>query len=276
LNYTVSRNGQTYGPYTLEDLRRYIASGNVLPTDLARNETMPDWVPVAQILATPQAPPPPPPATQSLRVPGDDASPFAAPLPLQPAAALPIQPVQAYYAQPPAAGFRPAAFNPSAYPDAPDLHWGILLVLAIFTNGLFLIIWDFVVTVWLRKVQPNSKALMWYIISYSIYVVLVILIIAIAATASTASSRQDTDFHASYVVLGVLFIVASTAGFVTQIIARFSERASLLEHFNGPEPVGLRLSGVMTFFFSGLYFQYHLNRIKQQKDAMRFGLPRPF
>jgi hypothetical protein len=32
----------------------------------------------------------------------------------------------------------------------------------------------------------------------------------------------------------------------------------------------------MTFFFSGLYFQYHLNRIKQQKDAMRFGLPRPF
>ena len=31
MQYHVSRNGQTYGPYTLEDLQRYVASGNVLP-----------------------------------------------------------------------------------------------------------------------------------------------------------------------------------------------------------------------------------------------------
>ena len=44
--YTVSRNGQTYGPYTLEDLQRYVASGNVLLTDMARSDEMPDWLPV--------------------------------------------------------------------------------------------------------------------------------------------------------------------------------------------------------------------------------------
>ena len=51
MNYQISRNGQMYGPYTLEDLQRYVASGNVLPTDLAKSEDMHDWLPVAQILA---------------------------------------------------------------------------------------------------------------------------------------------------------------------------------------------------------------------------------
>jgi hypothetical protein len=31
--YHVMRNGQNYGPYTIEDLRRYMASGNVLPSE---------------------------------------------------------------------------------------------------------------------------------------------------------------------------------------------------------------------------------------------------
>ena len=52
MTYQVSRNGQMYGPYTLEDLQRYVASGNVLLTDMAKSEEMPDWLPVAQILGT--------------------------------------------------------------------------------------------------------------------------------------------------------------------------------------------------------------------------------
>ena len=38
MTYQVLRNGQMYGPYTLEDLQRYVASGNVLPTDMAKSE----------------------------------------------------------------------------------------------------------------------------------------------------------------------------------------------------------------------------------------------
>ena len=48
--YQISRGGQMYGPYTLEDLQRYVASGNVLPTDMAKSEEMADWAPVSQIL----------------------------------------------------------------------------------------------------------------------------------------------------------------------------------------------------------------------------------
>src|ERR1700734_26988 len=58
MHYHVSRNGQSYGPYTLEDLQRYVASGNVLPTDLAKNEDMSDWLPVSQVLNLPAIAPP--------------------------------------------------------------------------------------------------------------------------------------------------------------------------------------------------------------------------
>ncbi len=40
MHYQISRNGQMYGPYTLEDLQRYLASGNILPTDMAKTEAM--------------------------------------------------------------------------------------------------------------------------------------------------------------------------------------------------------------------------------------------
>ena len=52
MTYQVSRNGQLYGPYTLEDLQRYVASGNVLPSDMAKSEEMADWQTVAQILGS--------------------------------------------------------------------------------------------------------------------------------------------------------------------------------------------------------------------------------
>ena len=39
------------------------------------------------------------------------------------------------------------------------------------------------------------------------------------------------------------------------------------EHFNGPEPIGLSLSGVMTFFFGATYFQYHINDIMRRKRS---------
>ena len=52
----------------------------------------------------------------------------------------------------------------------------------------------------------------------------------------------------------------------------FSMRSSIEEHFNSAEPIGLRLSGVMTFFFNAIYFQYHFNEIAQAKKAQQLSL----
>lgn len=43
------------------------------------------------------------------------------------------------------------------------------------------------------------------------------------------------------------------------------------EHYNNAEPIGLALSGVMTFFFGGIYFQYHFNEINRRKSITRAG-----
>jgi hypothetical protein len=50
MNYFITRDGQQYGPYTLADLQRYVASGHILLTDLARSEEMSEPLPVSQII----------------------------------------------------------------------------------------------------------------------------------------------------------------------------------------------------------------------------------
>src|SRR5215467_8164719 len=50
MRYYVQRGLNEYGPYTLADLQRYIAQGNILLTDLTRSEGMREWIPVAQVI----------------------------------------------------------------------------------------------------------------------------------------------------------------------------------------------------------------------------------
>lgn len=225
--YHISRAGQTYGPYTLEDLQRYVASGNILLTDLAKSDEMPDWIPVAQILN---------PATPPTSAAGVPVPPYASP--------------GAPYAQ------QPSAYAVSPYPDPPNLHWAIVLLLAICTCGLFAIIWDFVQVLWLKRIEPQAKAFP-YFLSYAI--------LSFINGAFSAGAVHNGHYHGS--ALGGL---AGIAAFVFLIIYRFSMRDSLERHFNSAEPIGLRLGPIMTFFFGGIYFQYHFNQINAAKQSLRY------
>src|ERR1700690_3183484 len=50
MQYFVKRGEQSFGPYNLSDLQRYVQSGNILTDDLAQSEGMAEWVPVSQVL----------------------------------------------------------------------------------------------------------------------------------------------------------------------------------------------------------------------------------
>jgi hypothetical protein len=50
MTYQLSRGGQLYGPYTLQDLQQYVATGNVMPDDLVKSEAEENWVSVEQVL----------------------------------------------------------------------------------------------------------------------------------------------------------------------------------------------------------------------------------
>jgi hypothetical protein len=219
--YHVTRNGQNYGPYTLEDLQRYVASGNVLPTDLAKSDEMPEWVPVAQVLGNSI-----PAVSPTVPVPG--AQPYTQAVP---------------------------------YPDAPNLSWGLVLLISIFTCGIFSFIWMFVQASWMRKVNANSKAIFYYIAAIVVYVISIFAHVEKVIAVRNGSSAG---------IFTALYIVSALAYAVLFLTGVFTLRADLEEHFNGPEPVGLSLSGVMTFFFNVLYFQYHLTRINELKRMARY------
>ena len=52
MTYKISRDGQEYGPYTLEELQQYVAEGSILATDYAFNGL--EWVTVSQLLQDPK------------------------------------------------------------------------------------------------------------------------------------------------------------------------------------------------------------------------------
>jgi hypothetical protein len=223
--YQVSRNGQTYGPYTLEDLQRYVASGNIASTDLAKSEDMPDWVPVSQILNIPA----PNIAAQSYMPPAN-----------YPTSAIP-------------------------YPDPPNVPWALDLALWFLTCSIFNKVYVLVQAAWLQKIHPTSKALMLYIIAT---VMAVINVFASFSMVAVIMSHPGVIPHRNPLssLIGLAYI-----GIV--IGARFAMRSALEEHYTIQEPIGLRLDPVMTFFFGGIYFQYHFNRINEMKRAMRYRGP---
>ena len=50
MEYFVKRGEQSFGPYGLADLQKYVQSGNLVIDDMAQSEGMADWVPLSQIL----------------------------------------------------------------------------------------------------------------------------------------------------------------------------------------------------------------------------------
>jgi len=146
MNYFIKRDTSEYGPYTLADIQKYVASGNILLTDLCRSEGLTDWVPVSQVIGN---------------------------IPVA-AAPQPVAGTPGTYAAP--------AVSP--YPPPPNLHWGICLLLSIVTCGIFSVVWIMVEAFWVKKVQPASKAVTYFSIVIGLWVLSFVL--SISGTVSAA------------------------------------------------------------------------------------------
>jgi hypothetical protein len=234
MNYFIKRDDKEYGPYSLADLQKYVVSGNVLLTDLCRSEGLTDWVPVSQVI-------------------GNIPVPAAAP---QPAAGT-VYGAPAAYGAP--AG---AAAAVSQYPPPPSLHWGILILLGVLTCGIFGWVWAFIQAAWVKKVQPESKALLYYGIAVGLFVLMFGGAFMAGVQGQAGAAR------------GPVFLLFRLAGAIMWLVAAFNMRSSIEDHFNSAEPIGLSLNGVMTFFFSIYYFQYHFTRINEMKQRQMAGYPR--
>jgi len=238
MKYYIQRGVNEYGPYTLAELQRYVAQGNILLTDLCRGEGMTDWAPVSQVIGNiPVAAPP-------------------APEPAASGAAYTAPQATTAYATPAAYGAAPAPAV--AGPVPPDFHWALVLLVGFFC-GIFTLVWLVIEASFVRKIRPNNNG-MGLLIAGMITQFVSFFVLMIAAVA--LEGRQDLQGIAVIPFLLVLFV-----GVALQIVGIFKMRSGLLEYYNTVEPINLRLSGVMTFFFSVYYFQHHFTRIARWKNT---------
>lgn len=133
-------------------------------------------------------------------------------------------------------------------PLAPNLHWGFVLLLNVITRQLFNMIWALVLANWARKLINNNRPMV-LVAMYPAGVIAGILVIM------TNKSLE---------ALGGLFIVA---GVIVYVVGIFSIKSAMEEYYNWTEKMGLHMSGAMTFFFSTIYIQYHVNRIARWKKT---------
>jgi hypothetical protein len=250
MKYLIHRGGQQYGPYSVEELRQFVTSGNILASDMAWAQGMPAWVPVSQILGGAPAPAPAP------------AAPAPAPAPS-------YQAPGPAFAQPPAAAapvsYAPAAYSspaPAGGPIPPSLHWALVLVISIFC-GVFGLIWLFVQASFVKKLDPNNKSIMMFVLSFVVGIGGIIVMMALGGAAAMMGSSGRTALPFMILLYPIVCLLPA----VFSIIGVFGMRRSLLNHYNTVEPIGLRLSGVMTFFFAIFYFQYHFMRIANWKQT---------
>lgn len=136
-------------------------------------------------------------------------------------------------------------------PLPPNLHWAILLVLNLITRQIVNLIWALILANWARKLINNNKPLV------------MVAMYPAGMIAGIAAMAVGVGNDAAGAIGGVLII----AGLITYIIGVFSIKSAMEEYYNSAENIGLTLSGVMTFFFSTIYLQYHVNRIARWKKT---------
>jgi GYF domain 2 len=239
MKYYIQRGINEYGPYTLTELQRYVAQGNIVLTDLCRSEAMTEWTPVSQVLGNIPAPAPAPAIAGP--VPGVGGTVYGG--------GAAYTPTGAYGTA--------AAPAMTAGPVPPDFHWALVLLIGVFSCNIFQVVWLLIEAGFVRKIRPGNNGLA--LIIGGMVAQLSIVFVALLA------GGADQRYQGLMAGFGFLVFTAIIASVVMHIVGIFKVRAGLLEYYNTVEPINLRLSGVMTFFFSVFYFQYHFSRIAKWK-----------
>jgi uncharacterized protein DUF4339 len=235
LKYYIQRQLNEYGPYTLAGLQRYVAQGSILPTDMTRSEGMTEWTPVSQVI-------------------GNIPIPLAAGTAAGAYAGGTVYGGSGTVYDGSTTGFGVQAVPMQGTPLVPpDFHWGLVLLIGICTCGLFFSAWMIVEAVFVRKIKPDSKGLMFVIIG-----------VVGGYLGGFANGFISAINHANPQPLGHLITMTTAIIF---LVAAFQMRTDLEDYYNTIEPINLQLSGVMTFFFGIFYIQHHLSRIAQWKKT---------
>lgn len=130
----------------------------------------------------------------------------------------------------------------------PNWHWLIVLILGVLTRQLFNMIWALVQANWARKLSNDNKP----------------MVLVAMYPAGMIAGFLTMVLSPRMAALGSLFILG---GAIIYLVGIFSIKSAMEEYYTTTENIGLQLSAVMTFFFSTIYIQYHINSIARWKKT---------
>ena len=201
-------NGQRFGPYALGTIQRWHQQGVLDAGSLCWREGMTEWLPLDAFLRE-----------------NGGAGTFNEP--------------PSFDAPPP--GLTPRATVAVAARDdapiAPSLHWGWVALLTVLTVGIFALVWMFVQSVWVKKIDPRSNA--------TIY-----LIVGLVCGFSGGVFGPESQMYYLLQLVDVVFV----------LMAYYSMSASV-KRFGNERGLPVDIGGVTLFFFTLWYMQGQLTRI---------------
>ncbi|MCC6264330.1 MAG: hypothetical protein IT169_12190 [Bryobacterales bacterium] len=264
--YFLNRGGTRYGPYTPDDVRRYLASGNIAPEDRLEPEGGGLPLTAAQLtqLAVAQPFQNAPFAESGVAEPmggaGLDGGFHRAPQALGApgfGAGYPMQPM--------------VSAIPAQIPPPPGMDWWLVLILSICTCTLFGYIWSIVQSRWVKKLDPGSRA--------TLYLLLPLLLIpAVIAIAIGGGIAGEVAGHGDEVIGGLMAIpvlVLSLGAAIASIAGFISMSSSLSEATAHWGAARIDLGGIFTvfvvigwltnliFLIAPVWIQYRLDEVRR-------------
>jgi hypothetical protein len=238
-NIWVGRDGQRFGPYDEATLRAWIAEGKVEATAMGWAEGMAEWQPLHVLLG------------------------IAVPPPM---AGRPMPPAM------PMTGPMVAPMH-GELPPPPDIPWFVIFIVDLFAGGLMGLVWQFLQSAWIKKIDPTSKATMWLVISLCLLPLGWFLMMGMALNIST-NGQPDVAAVAGMMSYFSFFGLVVLASFVVRIVGYFAMARSMREvlprHGLVPD-----IGGVTLFFFSVYYLQGQMSWVARWRQTGQVAPPAP-
>ncbi|MCC7341423.1 MAG: hypothetical protein IT170_10085 [Bryobacterales bacterium] len=262
--YFLNRGGTRYGPYTPDDVRRYLASGNIAPEDRLEPEGGGASLTAAELAQ--------PPATPSFQA-SPQASPGSA-APLGTGAAGGLHPASQPIS---ASGFGGYPMHtmtssiPAQVPPPPGMDWWLVLILSICTCTLFGYIWSIVQSRWVKKLDPGSRATLYLLLP----LLLIPAVIAIAIGGGIAGEVAGRGEEVIGGLMAIPVLVLSLGAAIASIAGFISMSSSLSEATAHWGAARIDLGGIFTvfvvigwltnllFLIAPVWIQYRLDEVRR-------------
>jgi len=157
--------------------------------------------------------------------------------------------------------------QPGRGPMPPDGSWVAVWLIGAITMGIYVIIYLFKQLNFVKEIDPQNTSKKLWLTGIALILGVVVLGFMVTALVAGAVSSGSGAMASIIPFITLLFPVLYIAAIVCVYMAIFKMRTSIVNYYNTVEPIGLKLSPIMTFFFNIYYFQYHFQRIATWKKT---------